>query len=206
MAERQPRYDAVLIHALGNKVSGSIPDRLTQRSRLAVRAAIELSDTFVVSGSEFNGTRAMALNVKDELMKKYHVSEDHIIVATDRASTTSLELGFLREQAGEHPDWKKAANVSVEAHKPSMIALAVGRILPGWRFSRFVTAESVLENLPSQRNSERYRRYFEAIHQTKDEKNWRRYELLKFPLLIFPPTEWFLNKLATRWRPQVTKS
>lgn len=206
MKEGQSRYDAVLIHALGNKVFGSTPDRLTQRSRLAVRTAVELTDTFVVSGGEFNGTRPTGLNIKDELIRKYHVPEDHIIVSTDRASTTSLELGFLREQAKEHSDWKKVANVSVEAHRPSMIALAVRRILPGWRFSRFVTAESVLENLPSPRNSERYRKYFDVIYQTEDERNWRKYELVKFPFLIFPPTEWFLNKIATRWRPQVTKS
>lgn len=210
MKEGGQKYDAVLIHALGNKVIGSTPNRLAQRSRLVIRAAVELDeeygiDTFVVSGSEFQGTRPLGLNIRDELVRRYHVPEDHIVFTTDRPSTTSEELEFLSDQADQNPSWTHLVHISLEAHRLSMIALK-RKLAKKGRTIEFKTGEDILENLPSERNSQRYKRYFSGLHSTRDEIIWRIYEIVKFPFLLFPPTERLLNKLASRWRPQITKS
>lgn len=202
------RYDAILIHALGNKATGKTPDRLTPRSRLAVRAAVQLDPdgtaTYVVSGGKFHDTRPTAFNTEDELMRRYHVPENRIIITTDRPATTSAEIRFLEEQANQHPEWKNLAHVSLSTHTPSMIALR--RLWAKGRSVEFRTAENVLEHLPSERNSQRYKKFFSKLHFTIDEFIWRAYELAKFPFLLFPPTEKLLNKFASRWRPQITKS
>lgn len=197
MVEAAPKYDAVLIHALGDKETG----RLSIRSRLVIRAAVELNNQggvgmFIVSGPKFKGNLPIGLAIKEELVRRHHIAEKRIISTTDRPMTTSEELGFLREQIDSHPEWKSIVHVSLVAHSLSMLALK--RLLKSnGKTVEFKTAEGVL--------SHRYRNFFSKLHLTPDEFKWRIYEAVKFPFLLFPPTEKLLNKIATRCRPQVTR-
>lgn len=209
-------YDAALIHGYGynnpiNTRGERRPLRPSIRGHLPISAACHLSHlkdssievhNYVFSGAPLFGQETpLSKTNATELQRRLNIPDENVFVETT-AHTTSQELKNFRNIA-EQMGWENLLDLSVERHKRRVTEL-IRRLFKGRDITiDYMNAEDILENLSSERNSERYRKVIKKIHWSLGELKFGIYELINYGVTLLHG-EGITERISRFFRPRIT--
>jgi len=203
------RYDAALLHVYDYKENDNLnshPERPGLRTRLVIAAARELLksnqvDQFVLSGRQVLGkAEALSTLATDHLVRTAHIDNQHVSTNPTARVTTSKEIKTLKDKAQAN-SWTNTVSIGWELHRRRIEILA-DKILPEENDHKVLSAEQVLATYPSARNSKRYKRIIDHIHDSDSDRRWQSYEARILPLMRIPFAPEILDFVAKFYRPK----
>lgn len=204
------RNNAALLHVYDyqeNNGLNSTRERPGKRTRLVIAAARELLkagqvEQFVLSGGPVLGkSEALSTLATNHLLRTAHIESQSVSTDPFVQVTTSKELKTLRKKALAN-SWVSTISIGWELHRKRIEILA-NRILPKGKIQhRVLSAEEVLSTYPSKRNSERYMRIINGIHNSDSEHRWQSYERKILPMMKIPFVPELLDFVAKFYRPK----
>lgn len=190
-------FDALLVHGYWLSQKGENPVEISLRSKLAVYATYllyrnkQVKNIFLPAGHIWGKNfPSIAQLMEEELVKKYDVPKDNIIVSDEGLNTRSEITAFLK--IAENKDWKSLGDLSFEAHHLT-IPIHYQRLK---KKAKFINVEDVI----AQEGDSKNQKVLKWLKNSRFEFNFRLYQTLVKVVQFFDPDYKLLGGIADKTR------